>query len=51
MYRLVADDRKVLTQNGNDFYSVIDVKSASGWYEVDAPVEYLYAGEIAFNRE
>ena len=37
--RLVADEGKVLTQDGVDLYPAIDVQSAEGWYEVDAPPE------------
>lgn len=44
--RLIADKGKVLTKNGTDFYSVIDVNSASGWREVDAPAEYLHFGNL-----
>ena len=35
--RLIAGEGKLLTQNGVDFYSVIDVDTCDGWYEVDAP--------------
>ena len=34
--RLVADDGKILT-DGNIFASCIDVDTADGWTEVDAP--------------
>lgn len=39
MYRLVADEGKVLTQDGVDTTTCIDVESVEGWYEVDAPEE------------
>ena len=39
MYRLVADEGKVLTQDGVDTTTCIDVESVEGWYEVDAPNE------------
>ena len=39
MYRLVADEGKALTQNGEELYSCLDVASVEGWYEVDAPIE------------
>lgn len=35
--RLIADEGKRLTNDGENFFSVIDVDSADGWYEVDAP--------------
>lgn len=37
--RLFADEGKMLTTDGEKFCSVIDVDSADGWYEVDAPKE------------
>lgn len=37
--RLVADDGKVLTNDGENFTSCIDTDTANGWYEVDAPEE------------
>ena len=39
MYRLVADEGKMLTQDGADLYPCTDVASVEGWYEVDAPEE------------
>lgn len=42
--RLVADDGKALTKDSVTLYPCIDVDSSEGWYEVDAPAEYLYAG-------
>jgi hypothetical protein len=39
MYRLVADDGKVLTQDGENFTICVDVESVDGWDEVDAPEE------------
>lgn len=38
-YRLIADEGKVLTQDGADLYACTDVASVDGWYEVDAPEE------------
>lgn len=35
MVRLVADEGKVLTQDGENFTSCVDADSAEGWYEVD----------------
>ena len=39
MYRLIADEGKVLTQDGVDTTTCVDVESVEGWYEVDAPDE------------
>ena len=39
MYRLVADEGKVLTQNGVDITSCTDVESTDGWCEIDEPNE------------
>lgn len=38
MYRLVAEEGKLLTQDGIDTTYCTDVESADGWYEVDAPI-------------
>ena len=37
--RLIADQGKLLTNDGENFCSVIDVDSEEGWYEVDVPEE------------
>jgi hypothetical protein len=37
MYRIIADEGKALTQNGEELYSCLDVASVEGWYEVDDP--------------
>jgi hypothetical protein len=39
MVRLVADEGKALTNDGENFTSCIDTDTANGWYEVDAPEE------------
>ncbi len=39
MLRLVADEGKLLTQNGIDTTPCVDVDFTDGWYEVDAPEE------------
>ena len=39
--RLVADEGKLLTQDGENLYPAKDADSADGWYEVDAPKEAL----------
>ena len=35
--RLIADEGKMLTLDGERLCRVIDADSAEGWYEVDAP--------------
>ena len=37
MVRLVADEGKVLTQDGENFTVCVDVETADGWYEIDDP--------------
>ena len=37
LVRLVADEGKSLTKDGENLYGVIDQDSADGWYEVDIP--------------
>jgi hypothetical protein len=37
MVRLVADEGKVLTKDGENFTTCIDTDTADGWYEVDDP--------------
>ena len=39
LLRLVSDVGKLLTQNGSDTTPCVDVESAEGWYEIDAPEE------------
>lgn len=39
MVRLVADEHKLLTKDGENFTSCVDTDSADGWYEVDEPEE------------
>jgi hypothetical protein len=39
MVRLVADEGKALTKDGENFTSCVDTDSAEGWYEVDEPRE------------
>lgn len=43
-YRLVADEEKMLTLDGENLYSCVDTDSTEGWYEVNAPKEYLREG-------
>lgn len=37
--RLVADEGKMLTTDGKNLISCIDVEILDGWYEVEAPME------------
>ncbi len=37
--RLVADEGKVLTNDGENFTLCVDTDTVDGWYEVDAPEE------------
>lgn len=37
MYRVIADEGKLVTLNGEDCYLCIDTVSVDGWYEVDDP--------------
>ena len=39
MFRLVADEGMMLTQDGEELFGVVDVDSTEGWYEVEAPEE------------
>lgn len=39
LVRLIADEGKVLTQDGEKLFCAIDVDFTDGWYEVDAPEE------------
>lgn len=39
LVRLIADEGKALTKDGENTCLVIDTKSTEGWYEVDAPEE------------
>lgn len=39
MMRLVADEGKLLTKDGENLTSCVDTDTADGWYEVDEPEE------------
>lgn len=39
LFRLIADEKKVLTKNGIDICTVIDVDNTEEWYEIEAPQE------------
>lgn len=39
MFRLIADDGKLLTIDGKNTFLCVDSETADGWYEVDAPEE------------
>ena len=36
MVRLVADEHKLLTKDGENFTSCVDTNTSEGWYEVNA---------------
>lgn len=36
-FRLIADEGKELTKDGDNFTTCIDVDSTEGWYEVEMP--------------
>ncbi len=38
-HRLIADEGKALTRDGNNLCYVVDTDSVDGWYEVDKPIE------------
>jgi hypothetical protein len=46
MYRLVADEGKLLTLDGENTTSCADVESIEGWYEIDAPITPTESGYI-----
>lgn len=37
--RLVADEGKILTKDGEVFWNCIDVDSIEGWVEIDSPYD------------
>ena len=37
LHRVIADEGKLVTDNGEDLYYCVDVESADGWYEVNDP--------------
>ena len=37
--RIIADEGKAITKDGENLYIVLDVDSAEGFYEIDLPVE------------
>ena len=37
LVRIIADEGKRITKDGEKLYTVIDQETADGWYEVDAP--------------
>ena len=42
-YRLIADEGKELTKDGENFTTCIDVDSAEGWYEVETKTTRMKA--------
>ncbi|MBQ7095828.1 MAG: hypothetical protein IJN80_05215 [Clostridia bacterium] len=50
LFRIIADEGKAITLNGEDLRAVVDVDCVDGWYEVDAPTEdsaALLSGEVS----
>lgn len=47
MVRLVADESKLLTKDGENLTSCVDTETSEGWYEVEEPKEDLQNGEEA----
>ena len=45
MVRLVADEGKLLTKDGENLTSCVDTENSEGWYEVEEPKEDLQNGE------
>lgn len=39
LVRLVADEGKVLTNDGDIITSCIDTETVDGWHEIDEPIE------------
>ena len=39
MYRLVADEGKVITKDGMNTAFCTDVEATEGWYEIDEPID------------
>ena len=37
LYRVVAEEEKYVTLDGENTYSVIDTEIKDGWFEIDAP--------------
>lgn len=37
LYRVIADEGKLVTDNGEDLYYCVDVEATEGWYEVNDP--------------
>lgn len=43
LLRLIADEGKLLTQNGTDTCSCVDADTSEGWYEVDDSEYYAHS--------
>lgn len=39
LFRIIADEGKAVTKDGENLFCVVDTDSADDWYEIDAPVE------------
>lgn len=46
LYRIIADEDKMLTLDGENLFLAVDTDNVSGWYEVDAPI---YEEDIIYN--
>ena len=44
--RIVSDFGKAITKDGSDFFTVTEDITDNGWYEVDAPNEFLHSGDL-----
>ena len=51
LVRLVADEGKVLTKDGENFTSCIDTDTADGWYEVEAETDEATETDKPIERE
>ena len=47
LYRIIADEGKVLTKDGINHTICADVASTEGWYEIDMPEEGEISNEYA----
>lgn len=42
LFRISADDKKLLTNNWQDYYAIIDVENPNDWYEITSHQEEKY---------
>ena len=51
LFRIIADEGKAVTKDGENLYSVIDTDNIGGFHEVDAPRELdENGGQIVFEN-